>query len=1111
MRSPAVLLSATLLALGTATTANAWELRRLHPFVEATADELPERLGPVATRVTCAAGDAWCWSNKGDKAMNRAEWMAIGWLIWSLGMAASVAAAAEIVFDFETGDLQGWKVVEGEFAQLISDRAMFHNQPTVAYNKQGRYFLTTLEMPDGTPSDTQTGTIVSPVFTLAAPAISLLVGGGAHGDTYVALCSDDGEELLRASGQNAEDMQRINWEAGEAVGRKVFLKVVDHNLGSWGHVTFDDFHAEGKIDEEATAALHAAFAELERARIEKIEAERQQRLAELMSEQQLFARGESHVYRGEHLTAISLPVGGIGAGHVEIDGRCVRHRWHIFNNFEQSFVPDSFFAVRAQAEGAPTVVRALQTVPVEPFTPMASLAFRGEYPFGWYEFEDPALPVHVSLETLNPLIPLDTKNSGIPCAIFTLTAENDGQEAVDVAFLATQQNAVGFPGQGQINSRRHPAYGGNKNRVTSGDGATILHMTSELREDAPGFGDMALMALDREATGAATWPDVASLADQFGNSGQLNGPEAAGPSPGGQTVDGALTVAFRLAPGEKATVPFVLTWDFPNARHGQGAWGGYGNRYAAWWSDALGVARYVRANFDELTGLTRLYHDTLYASNLPVWLLDRISSQMAVLRSNTCFWTRSGYFGAWEGCSQGGGCCAGNCSHVWHYAQSHARLFPELARAMREQEYRHQTPEGLIPFRQGLMTNPAGDAQCGAVLGTYREHLIGHDRKWLRRNWPAAKRAMEFQIATWDPDEDGVLVGPQHNTLDDELSGSSSWLGTMYLAALAAAERMADLQGDAQAAERYRRIGASGSEKQDEALWNGEYYVQIPEAEMQRDYGTGCHIDQVLGQWWAHQLDLGWVYPPERVRAALQSLLKHNLRADFRGITQSPRKFVADEDAGMQMITWPLGGRPDPQHCMRYADEVMSGFEYSAAAAMVQAGLLREGLAVVRAAQLRYDGRFRPGLAPGAWGYSGNPFGDDECGKFYARPMSIWSMLLACQGFIYDGPAGLVGFRPVWRPEDHRSFFTTAEGWGLFTQTRSGSKQTAQVELRRGRLGLVSMVFGLPTNREPESVTVTVRGKPVASTHAVEDGCLRISLERRVTLEAGEVLEVVAQ
>jgi uncharacterized protein (DUF608 family) len=522
------------------------------------------------------------------------------------------------------------------------------------------------------------------------------------------------------------------------------------------------------------------------------------------------------------------------------------------------------------------------------------------------------------------------------------------------------------------------------------------------------------------------------------------------------------------------------------------------------------VARELKDRSAELTRLTRLYHDTLYASNLPYWLLDRLSAQLAVLRSPTCFWTGDGYFGGWEGCKPESGCCFGNCSHVWHYAQAHARLFPEIARRMREQELGHQTPEGLVPFRQGA-ARPALDGQCGNVLGAYREHLMSADRSWLDTHWPKVKRSMEYVISTWDGDEDGVLSGPQHNTLDGELGGSSSWLGTMYLAALAAAEKMAELEGDAEAVDRYRRIRQSGSHRQNDALWNGEYYIQIPEQRPQEDYGTGCHIDQVLGQWWAHQLDLGWLYPPERVRTALQSLLKYNFRADFRGIEQLPRKFVHDDDAGMQMITWPRGERPEPPHIMRYADEVMSGFEYSAAAAMVQAGLLREGFAVVRAAADRYDGRLRTGLSGAAWGYSGNPFGDDECGKFYARPMSIWSMLLACQGFVYDGPAGVIGFRPAWKPDDHRSFFSAAQGWGLFTQTRRDGRQTERIEVRYGKLAVSSVAFELPKNVTPTKISVRLNGRPIDATHSITDRRLEIRLASPTSVGQNETLLVVVQ
>jgi non-lysosomal glucosylceramidase len=1027
-----------------------------------------------------------------------------------LGLSCCLArpsAGADLTFDFETGDLQGWTVIEGAFDKLVCDRAKFHNQPEVDYNKQGRYFLSTLEQSDGRPNDTFTGVILSPVFVLEGPAISFLVGGGSHSDTYVALCPEDGDEVLRATGRNTEVMQRVEWRVERLVGRKAFMKIVDRNRGSWGHVTFDDFRASGTIDPAATAELKATYASRERALAAKREARRATRRVELMSEERLFARGEPRIYRGESLGAISLPIGGIGAGTIEISGEAVRSVWHIFNNFELSAIPDSFFAVRVRESGREPIVRALQTRPVGPFAAMASLTFRGEYPFGSFSFDDPDLPVRVRLETFSPLVPLNLKDSAIPCAVHNLTAENPGRKPVEVAFLATQQNAVGFTGKEPIEGRSCSAYGGNANRVLRAKGLTILHMSSALPESAPGYGDMALGAFADDATATAQWENLHALASAFGADGRLSGPKAAEPSPAGQTVNGALSVAFELKPGERRTVPFVLTWYFPNARHGEGNWGGEGNMYTNWWPDALGVMRDLSGRLDELTRLTRLYHDSLYASDLPHWLLDRISSQVVVLRSNTTFWCKDGYFGGWEGCHAGAGCCQGNCAHVWHYAQAHARLFPALGRLMREEEFAHQTPEGLVPFRQSWNA-VALDGQCGNVLGAYREHLLSADRAWLNHYWPNVKRAMDYAIATWDPDEDGVLAGPQHNTLDGEAGGSSSWLGTMYLAALAAAEKMAHIENEADAAARYRRIRESGSREQNATLWNGEYYIQLPDATPREDYDTGCHIDQVLGQWWAHQLDLGWLYPPDRVRTALESLMKYNFRPDFRGIEQLPRKFVDDDDAGLQMITWPRGGRPEPPHVMQYASEVMSGFEYSAAAAMVQVGLLRDGFAVVQAAADRYDGRLRTGLSDAAWGYSGNPFCDDECGKFYARPMSIWSMLLACQGFIYDGPAGVIGFIPVWKPEDHRSFFTAAEGWGLFTQIRDGAKQTERIEVRCGKLSVQSLVFGWPNEDRSPRITVTVAGKRVGAKGALRDGRLEIGLPSRMTVSEGQAITV---
>jgi hypothetical protein len=372
-----------------------------------------------------------------------------------------------------------------------------------------------------------------------------------------------------------------------------------------------------------------------------------------------------------------------------------------------------------------------------------------------------------------------------------------------------------------------------------------------------------------------------------------------------------------------------------------------------------------------------------------------------------------------------------------------------------------------------------------------------------------------YLIREADRDEDGLLTGPKHG-LDADISGCDGWMGSLYLAAMAAMQRMAELQDDDVAARRYCRICRSGSKKQDALLFNGEYYIQRPDDKPAEDYNTGCHIDQVLGQWWANQLNLGWVYPRDHVRRALRSLFRYNYRTGFGDVEtyrdRLPRKFVLDDDRGMVLTTWPRGQRPEPPHVVRFADEVMSGFEYSAAAAMIQCGLVREALAVVHATANRYDGRRRTGLAEkngcAAWGYSGNPFGDDECGKFYARAMSSWSLLLACQGFQYNGPAASIGFQPVWQPDAHTSFFTAAEGWGVYDRRRDVDRQVDRLDLRYGRLPLRRLVLGVPATARADAAVVRQDGVVVDASAQREGERLHISFAEPVVIEAGQALQV---
>ncbi len=154
-------------------------------------------------------------------------------------------------FDFESGSLAPWKIVEGKFGHIIGSRnTFFHNKGE--YNKQGRFYLTTLEPTAEAEKgmDRQTGVIVSPLFIPKAGKMTFRVGGGGGKSTYVALCTADGTEVRLARGINDQTMQSASWDLTPYAGKSMFLKVVDDSTTGWGHVTVDHFQFDGEVLDE---------------------------------------------------------------------------------------------------------------------------------------------------------------------------------------------------------------------------------------------------------------------------------------------------------------------------------------------------------------------------------------------------------------------------------------------------------------------------------------------------------------------------------------------------------------------------------------------------------------------------------------------------------------------------------------------------------------------------------------------------------------------------------------------------------------------------------------------------------------------------------------------
>ena len=183
-----------------------------------------------------------------------------------------------------------------------------------------------------------------------------------------------------------------------------------------------------------------------------------------------------------------------------------------------------------------------------------------------------------------------------------------------------------------------------------------------------------------------------------------------------------------------------------------------------------------------------------------------------------------------------------------------------------------------------------------------------------------------------------------------------------------------------------------------------------------------------------------------------------------------------------------------------YFNECMNGFEYQVAWHMVAEGepgseLVKRGLAIIRAIHDRYGADKR------------NPYNEIECSDHYARSMASYGVFLACSGFEYHGPKGQIGFAPKLSPDDFKTPFTAAEGWGTYQQKHDDQDMTAQLTVKYGRLKLVHFKLQVPSEKTYE-VEVRLDGQSVEVQCRQTGNVVVIKPNHGVVLQAGQVFAV---
>lgn len=836
----------------------------------------------------------------------------------------------------------------------------------------------------------------------------------------------------------------------------------------------------------------------------------------------LLQYGPQRTFSGDKATQVAMPLGGIGTGCICINGSGGLQDFSIRTRPETTALPAGFTSNSPEAAfailhiaGSDPVTRlvegpfppfkifdqglqgqGLRRGGFEGFPRFEKCNFRGEFPFAEVRFADQAIPLDVSLIAWNPFIPLDDKDSGIPCAILEYTLHNTSSRPVDYQFsyhlshLApgcgpdqdTSANAA-IEGKGAFLFNHEPS-----NAESSGSATlTLIGEKPKIKAmwlRSPGWEFDSLSALWREvSTGNFTANEGSNFVDKAGRNGA------------------SILVEGNLKPGESHAYPVLIAWHFPNcylreggpvAQNAAASQGETGCRtlpsdqpppwhpfYSTQWKDARDVANYVGQNYRTLRARTVAFHDALFSSTLPSYVLDAVSANLAILKSPTILRESNGNMWGWEGCFPDAGCCHGSCTHVWNYAQALPHLYPQLERTLRNLELvRSMDDRGHVNFRGAIPDGPvdhsyhaAADGQLGGIMKVYRDWQISGDAQWLAEMYPLAQRSIKYCIATWDPDQLGALFEPHHNTYDIEFWGPDGMCTSIYLGALSAMTRMAQALGKSADATLYGNLAATSAAFMDRKLFNGDYYQQTVEfkdlrdqsfvhsiadvnetsSEMQQllkregpkyQYGSGCLSDGILGAWMARIYGIVTPLAEKNVDSTLQSIFRNNFKTDLSQHANPQRPgYAMGHEPGLLLCSWPRGGKPTLPFV--YSDEVWTGIEYQVASHLIHQGFVDQGLTIVKASRGRYDGRVR------------NPWNEYECGNWYARAMSSYALLGALSGFRYSAVDRTLHFAPRLELRPFNCFFSTASAYGVITL--NGHNLTVRVV--EGELAIEKLEF----------------------------------------------------
>ncbi|MCR5149925.1 MAG: hypothetical protein K6B52_01715 [Clostridiales bacterium] len=445
----------------------------------------------------------------------------------------------------------------------------------------------------------------------------------------------------------------------------------------------------------------------------------------------------------------------------------------------------------------------------------------------------------------------------------------------------------------------------------------------------------------------------------------------------------ALCSTVKLAPGEKKTVRFVMTWYFPNHFSKDGR--RLGHYYENLFSGAADVNAFLRKNRADVFDKAVAFSNLLYNTDLPEIYPECWSGHLNTIIK--CSWyLKDGKFALWEG----QGFCGFHTTDITYHASfGLLALFPELQLRQMRMGAAFQRDDGRVHhfFTPDLDHVDNGfdrvDMNNQFVLMVLRDYLYTGDTGYLSDMWPHVVSAVD-SIRALDTDGDGLPDrDTKRNTYDAwNFSGTTVYISVLWLAALKAAAQIAGEMGDNARAFGWNAILEKGLSSLEKRLWNGEYYnLWLSDSVKDESLMT----DQLDGEWFLRAAGIGGNICDKRIKHVLQVILDNNF----------------DPDSGLINASCPEGRQTTLfTHKNCQAEAVWTGIGYVTAALCLSVGLRNKADEIVGSI---HENQARFGLLWNHW----------ECGHHYTRPLSSWTTLTAALGLKVDSAKKTIGFAPV--------------------------------------------------------------------------------------------------